>query len=114
MDNIVARPAMARQGVSRYKKFGRSAFYPLCDVVWHATIILINPPHRSRPAGGLAASMEDEMDRDQIFETLAAARDRVNNKSLPPDIRIRSEETVALCEERIRREGWSTPRKLRA
>ncbi|WP_454760565.1 hypothetical protein [Caulobacter segnis] len=45
--------------------------------------------------------------KDQILEILKGARARVDNRQLPLDVRIRSKETVSLCEARIRAEGWA-------
>lgn len=41
----------------------------------------------------------------QVGEVLKDAQERVSNHELPIAVRIRSKETVMLCEERIRLEG---------
>jgi hypothetical protein len=45
------------------------------------------------------------MTRQEVMETLKAAQERVANETLPLAVRIRSKETVALCEERIRQDA---------
>jgi hypothetical protein len=47
-------------------------------------------------------------------ETLKQAQARVANTSLPLDVRIRSKETVALCEERLTRFNPEALRRARA
>lgn len=44
---------------------------------------------------------DKQMTRREVEQTLKAALERVADQALPLAIRIRSKETVALCEERL-------------
>lgn len=50
---------------------------------------------------GAVARMNGIMPIRQVYQTMRAAQARVDNRDIPLSVRIRSKETVTLCEERI-------------